>query len=55
MFFKFCNENSKLAFQPNILQMKPYKKNEDEFPYIQDIGPRQELKKFYPGDKPIQA
>jgi hypothetical protein len=39
MFFKFFNENSEFA-------MKPYTKNEDEFPYIQDIGPRQELKSF---------
>jgi len=54
MFLKFCNENSKLAFQPNILQMKPYTKNKDEFPYIQDISPRQELKKLYPGERPIQ-
>jgi hypothetical protein len=54
MFLKFCNENSKLAFQPNILQMKPYTKNKDEFPYIQDISPTQELKKLYPGERPIQ-
>jgi hypothetical protein len=29
--------------------MKPYTKNEDEFPYIQDISPREELKSFTPG------
>jgi hypothetical protein len=35
--------------------MKPYTMNENEFPYFQDISPRQELKKLYPGDKPIQG